>query len=84
MKKPTEKQEPSWEISTQWVLKSICGASSSEMASADGVQDRGWLRPEKLELLTEEIENDLGRLEREYASFVTKDSRSKMVREQRR
>lgn len=83
MKKTHEKPEPTWEMNTQWTLKSINGTSGASEIRADGRVDLGWLCESHLAVLDDEIALDLADLERKYASFVTTNSRRSLVQRPR-
>ncbi|MDP1560083.1 MAG: hypothetical protein Q8M16_01680 [Pirellulaceae bacterium] len=75
MKKTHERPEPTWEMDTQWALKSIIGTPGTSEIRTEGHGDLGWLCESHLAVLDDEIALDLAELERKHASFVTTNSR---------
>ncbi|MBL8892207.1 MAG: hypothetical protein JNL67_19685 [Planctomycetaceae bacterium] len=81
MKHAHQKLQPTWEMSTQWVLKSISGAASATSdKNANESGDGEWLCLAQSELLSEEIERGLAQLEVEHESYVTTNSRRSQLR----
>lgn len=81
MKNAHHKFEPTWEMSTQWVLKSMSGtAAASTNPTAGDVNDGEWLCLAQSALLSEEIERGLAQLETEHESYVTTNSRRNQIR----
>lgn len=84
MKNTHERPEPTWEMNTQWALKSISGTSGASDIRTDGLVDLGWLSESHLAMLDNEIALALADLEQKYASFVTTNSRRSVGSKPRR
>lgn len=83
MKKTPGKLEPIWEMHTQWSLKSSSGTTGTTQDVDSAQTDVDWLGESRSALLSDEISEDLSRLEQKYANFVTTNSRYQMGRERR-
>lgn len=81
MKNAHHKLEPTWGMSTQWVLKSISESAGGSTEQTGGESSDGeWLCMAQSTLLSEEIERGLAQLEKEHESYVTTNSRRNQIR----
>jgi hypothetical protein len=75
MKNAHHKNNPTWEMSTQWVLKSISGVAGKSGREAAEFVSSDWLGEPNFAQLSEEVDQELARLECKYAEYVTTNSR---------